>query len=220
MMTGFPSIPMQTRAKVLLGFAVTVSLALFAPGQETPAVKSTFITRDTPESAEVRRLGDQAINHLGMALVREVVSTVGRRGPEAAVPLMHLRALPIKNGTVDGQPRITAFKATSLRLRQPANPPDAADQLALAEFKRQIEWSGSPPPILVQRAEIPPAAPEWRVYKPMATLPQCLVCHGETSQQPPGLRDLLRAHYPDDEATDHAQGSWRGILRVTVADAP
>ena len=211
---------MKARAKFLLGFAVSAPLALLVLGQETPAVKSTFITRDTPESAEVRRLGDQAINHFGMALVREVATTVARRGPEGAVPLMHLRDLPLKNGTLDGQPRITAFKPTSLRLRSPANAPDEADRLALAEFKRQIEWTGTPPQILVQRAEIPPAAPEWRVYKPVGTLPQCLTCHGDSSKQSPGLRDLLKAHYPDDEATDHSQGSWRGLLRVTVADAP
>jgi hypothetical protein len=211
---------MKARAQLLLGFAVSAHLALFAPGQETPAVKSSFITRDTPESAEVRRLGDQAINHFGMALVREVATTLARSGPEGAVPAMHLRELPLKNGTVDGQPRITAFKATSLRLRSQNNAPDEGDRLALAEFKRQIEWNGSPPPILVQRVELPPAAPEWRVYKPVGTLPQCLACHGDTRQQSPGLRDLLRAHYPDDEASDHAQGSWRGILRVTVADAP
>jgi hypothetical protein len=185
-------------------------------------VKSIFITTDTPESAEVRKLGDAAINRLAVMMVREVNSALAAAHgePERAVDVLHLRDLPMTNGTVAGLPRITTLKRTSLRLRSPANAPDAADQLALEEVLRQLESGDAAPSVLVQRAEIPPAAPEWRVYKPIGIMPKCLACHGDPAEQSETLRVILRRYYPEDQATGYAAGTWRGVLRVTVADAP
>jgi hypothetical protein len=188
----------------------------------TPSpVKSIFITTDTPESAEVRKLGDAAINRLAVMMVREVNSALAAAHgePERAVDVLHLRDLPMTNGTVAGLPRITTLKRTSLRLRSPANAPDAADQLALEEVLRQLESGDAAPSVLVQRAEIPPAAPEWRVYKPIGIMPKCLACHGDPSEQSETLHATLRHYYPDDKASGYTAGAWRGVLRVTVAEA-
>ncbi len=203
-------------ARLLL--VLPASAALLAAAESN--VKSTFITQDTPESAEVRKLGESAISRMAVSLVREVSVALADGGAERAIDVVHLKDVEMVNGTVAGMPRITAMKRTSLRLRSPVNAPDAADALALDEVLRQMQTDGGAPSVLVQRAEIPPAAPEWRVYKPIGTLPKCLACHGDPAEQSETLRVILRRYYPEDQATGYAAGTWRGVLRVTVADAP
>lgn len=211
---------MKTQTLNLIRLLLAAPLAALSAGAAESAVKSTFITTDTPESAEVRKLGENAINRMAVSLVREVNIALANGGPDRAVDVVHLRDVPMTNGTVAGMPRITALKRTSLRLRSPMNAPDAADQLALEEVLRQLQSGDAAPSVLVQRAEIPPAAPEWRVYKPVGIMPKCLACHGDPAEQSETLRAILRHYYPEDQATGYAPGAWRGVLRVTVADAP
>jgi Protein of unknown function (DUF3365) len=211
---------MKSNLKSLACLFITAPLALSSLGAAESAAKSNFITQDTPESAEVRKLGENAINRMAVSLVREVNTALANGGAERAVDVVHLKDIQMINGTVAGIPRITAMKRTSLKLRSPANAPDAADQLALEEMLRQMQTGEAAPSVLVQRAEIPPAAPEWRVYKAVGTLPKCLACHGDPAEQSETLRSVLRRYYPDDQATGYAAGTWRGVLRVTVADAP
>lgn len=211
---------MKTQTKNLIRLLLAAPLAALSAGAAESAVKSTFITTDTPESAEVRKLGENAINRIAVSMVREVSVALADGGPDRAVDVVHLRNLPVTDGTIAGMPRITALKRTSLRLRSPVNAPDAADQLALEEVLRQLQSGDAAPSVLVQRAEIPPAAPEWRVYKPVGIMPKCMACHGDPAEQSETLRAILRHYYPEDQATGYAPGAWRGVLRVTVADAP
>ena len=212
---------MKPSPKTLCTFLLAVPLASAGFAAETAAaVNARFITTDTPESAEVRRVGEDAINRLAFTLVREVSSALAKDGPEAAVDVCHLKALPVTNGAITGLPRITAVKRTSLKLRNPANAPDDADQLALDFIKQQLDNGDSPEALLVQRVETPAAAPEWRVYKPLGVMAKCLVCHGDPATQSDALRAKLNALYPADQAKSYSAGEWRGLLRVTVADAP
>jgi len=212
---------MKPRARFLATLALTAVLpALGAAADGAPAIKARFVTDDTAEVTEVRRLGEDAINRLAVTLVREVAGALAKDGPEAAVDVCHLKNLPMTNGTVAGLPRITAVKRTSLKLRNPANAPDAADQLALDYIRQQMENGDAPSALLVQRVEPPAAPPEWRVYKPLGVTTSCLVCHGDPAEQSPALRAKLNALYPADQATGYNAHEWRGLIRVTVADAP
>ena len=184
------------------------------------AVQARLVEDATPEAAEVRKLGEDAINRLATTLVREVTTAMTKDGPAGAVEVCHLKAVPIANGTIAGLPRITAMKRTSLKLRSPANAPDAAEKLVLDHVQELLDNGDPPPPLLVQRIEHPGAAPEWRVYKPIGMLPKCLACHGDPEGQPDALRAKLAALYPADQATGYSAGEWRGLIRVTVAAAP
>jgi hypothetical protein len=185
-----------------------------------PAFNARLVDVDAPEVAEVRQLGENAINQLANTLVREVNSALAKDGAEKAVDICHLKAVPIVKGTFAGLPRITAMKITSIRLRSPANTPDTADKMILEYIRQEMENGENPPALLVQRVDNPPAAPEWRVYKPLGVMPKCLACHGDPAEQAAGLRAKLSAHYPTDQATGYKAGQWRGLMRVTVADAP
>jgi len=212
---------MKSSTQLLATFmfsAVLAGTGVRAEGSAT--VSARFVAEDAPEAAEIRQLGDNAINRLAVTLVREVTNAIAKDGAEAAVDICHLKNLTMTNGTVAGMPRITATKRTSLKLRNPANAPDAAEQLALDHFKQQMENGESPSPLLIQRIETPGAAPEWRVYKPLGVAPKCMTCHGDPAEQSPALRAKLNSLYPLDQAKGYSSGEWRGVIRVTVADAP
>ena len=58
------------------------------------------------------------------------------------------------------------------------------------------------------------------MYKPLGATANCLVCHGDPAEQSPALRAKLNALYPANQAIGYAAHEWRGLIRVTVADAP
>lgn len=196
--------------------ATTAIVALHAADPAAP-VQATFLNVDSPEAKPYRDVGDRAIDRFAMTMISEAASSVARDGAVAALAVCHLKNLPTTNGFVAGIPRIKAMKLTSLKLRNPANAPDGAEQLALTKVAGDLD-AGEPPNLLVQRIDLPGGAHEWRVYKPLATIRQCMPCHGRTDEQSPELTAALHERYPKDEATGYAPGQWRGLIRVTVSD--
>lgn len=198
--------------------AVVLSTALRA---ETPApdVKATFVELNAPEARPYRDTGDRAIDRLAMTMITDVNNAVVRNGAVAAVDQCHLKDIPMKDGTVGGMPRIKAVKLTSLKVRNPANAPDAAEQLALGRMKEDLE-AGLAPSVLVQRVTLAGGGTEWRVYKPLANIRQCANCHANPGDMPEDLRTKLAQKYPSDQATGYTLGDWRGLMRVTVSDPP
>ncbi len=191
-----------------------------APAADSPgSFSARFVDPDAPENAEVRAIGERAINRIAITLVNEVSVAVTKSGAEKAIDVCHLKALPLTGEIIAGMPRITGIKRTSLRLRNPANAPDAAEQLALKRVEKNIE-SGVLPKVLVQEIDLPGGKSEWRVYRPVGVAQQCVTCHGPEDSLTPGLQTRLKERYPSDQATGYAMGQWRGLIRVTVSDAP
>ena len=207
---------MKTQASVRL-FCVAFTSAAAGFAADAPALQASFIDPDAPEIAEIRQLGENAIGRIGTTMVTEATTAVTKSGPVLALDACHLKTVVTTNGTVAGMPRITAMKRTSVKLRDPKNAPDAAEQLALHRMEVAIN-AGRPPNVLVQKIENPGGATEWRVYRPLVVRPNCLPCHGPSGQMSAELRTALKTRYPDDQAVDFAVGEWRGLLRVTVAD--
>ncbi|HVS53095.1 MAG TPA: DUF3365 domain-containing protein [Opitutaceae bacterium] len=191
-----------------------------AAGSDIGPVRAVFVPLDAPEVAEVRSLGERAINRLAVSLVTEASSTVARKGLLAALGVCHLRNVAATGAIIPDMPRITVWKRTSLRLRDVANAPDPAERLVLQRIRAELEEGNAPSKLLVQRIDHPDGAKEWRVYRPIAVAAQCLACHGEPDAMSLELREELKARYPSDEAVGYSVGEWRGIVRVTVLDAP
>lgn len=179
----------------------------------------TFVDPAAPEAATIRQAGEAASAQLALRLVTELTAALGKGGPEQAVEVCHTKAIPLTAEPLPGLPQVTAVKRTSLRLRNPANAPDAAEQAALDHVAALVA-DGPAPPILVQKIVIPGSTPEWRLYRSVGVQAACLACHGESKAQPPALRALLRERYPQDAATGYAVGDWRGLIRVTVRPLP
>jgi len=215
---------MKTRLLLVALFAASAHAAAPEASPATapaaPALKAVFVEPDSSEGAEVRRIGDNAINRLAFTMVNELNVAVAKGGFEGAVDVAHFKNLPMTGGRIVGLPQISAVKHTSFRLRNPANAPDAADALALDRVQHALAANYDAPKVLVQRIDAPGAAPEWRVYRPLGAMPMCLKCHGDPAEQTPALRAKLNATYPTDNATGFRLGEWRGFLRVTVDLAP
>jgi hypothetical protein len=73
--------------------------------------------------------------------------------------------------------------------------------------------------IIVQRVDRPNQPTEWRVYRPIATTKSCLVCHGNPSTFRPEVKAALDHLYPLDKAVDYQAQEFRGVIRVSVAEA-
>jgi hypothetical protein len=206
--------PLPLSAVLALLSAVSIT-----PAAEEATVAARFLDPDSPEHAEVRKIGENTINRLAMTLVNEVAVAVAKAGAEKALEVCHLKALPLTGVIIRDTPRITGVKRTSLRLRNPANAPDAAEQLALKRVERDLE-NGILPKVLLQQIDLPGGKSELRVYRLVGVMPQCVACHGPKNSMSPELQALLKERYPADQATGYAPGSWRGLIRVSVADAP
>jgi len=78
---------MKSHAKALARLLITAPLALIGLNAAESAFKSTFIIQDTPESAEIRKLGESAVNRMAVSMVRDVGSarpTAERNAPSTS----------------------------------------------------------------------------------------------------------------------------------------
>lgn len=201
--------------------ARVVVLALLAlvgrPGAAEPAqdLKFTWADDSNPTALAIRQSGTRLIDILGGQLIAETDRLLATVGLDEAVELVHLQNVRLPQPT-PGRPKLTEFRFTSNRIRNPRNAPDAADRAALDRVRDLIR-SGSPAANqpLVQRIERPGAPDEWRVYRPLAVLPNCLLCHGRSDSLQPRVASSLHRRFPEDGAVDYGPYDWRGVVRVS-----
>ena len=191
-----------------------------APIKGTPMgdAKFSFVDRGDPAVATIASAGFDEITRIGGMLVSEVNEALVNENPAAAVSSMHLKRLELPK-PVAGKPTITAAKRTSLMIRDPKNAPDAADAAALELIHKQLMDGERPDSMIVQRVERPNKPVEWRVYRPIATSKSCLMCHGDTEKFSPEVKAALDHLYPQDKAVDYQAQEFRGVLRVSLAEA-
>lgn len=194
----------------------TLVTAVFAA--EPSAPPAVFFDPADPAVAEIKRLGENTIDHAARSLLAEVKRVLQDTQPAMALDRLHLKtyALP---AAVPGRPAVTALRRTSLRVRDPLNAPDGADLQALQLIQSQLEKGEPLSKVIVQRVG-PPTAPEWRVYRPLASLQQCGECHGPPGSLAPGVSDQLHVFFPSDQAVGFEPGSWRGLIRVSLTVPP
>lgn len=188
-----------------------------APGAAADSPPHVFVDPDDPRVAPFRQAGERAIDHSGNALLLEVRRALADTAPAMAVGRLHLKDYKPPPSR-PGQPVVTEIRRTSLRIRNPANTPDEADLAALERIEREIERGDTVSNVLVQRVTLPGRTPEWRVYRPLVTLKQCLACHGPPGALAAGVPDTLKVFYPADQAVDLKVGSWRGLIRASIPD--
>ncbi|MBL9216316.1 MAG: DUF3365 domain-containing protein [Opitutaceae bacterium] len=184
------------------------------------AETETFRWVDTadPTAAAILAAGDRAIDHYGRALLSEVKRTLNTTTPALAVGKLHLPEYKLPAAAA-GQPAAVAIRRTSLKLRSPANAPDAGDLAALNLIREKLDAGDDVPKILLQKVESPGQPPEWRVYRPLGLTPQCLSCHGPGESLDPDVKSALLRLYPADKAVDFTPGAWRGVIRASIAAA-
>lgn len=203
-------------------YPVVLSLAccLVAVSTAWPADAASphsFVNPDDPAVAEIRRLGERTIDQSGNALIGEVRRVLATTSPALAIGALHLKDYKLP-APLPGKPAVTEIRRTSLRVRNPANAPDGADLAALEKIKDQLDDGDEVAKVLVQRVNLPGKPAEWRVYRPLGVLKQCIDCHGPASALAPGVAATLKEFYPKDVAVDYKPGAWRGLLRVSIVE--
>ncbi len=187
---------------------------------EPAPLPHVFIDPQEPAVAEIRRLGENTIDRSGNALVMEVRRVLARTPTLDAIGVMHLRDYKLPAPAPGSIMTVTKLQRTSLRVRNPANAPDAADRAALDLIKDQLEQGDPVARVLVQRVTTPGQPPEWRVYRPLSAMKECLDCHGAPAALAPGVAARLQELYPEDKAVNYRASDWRGLLRVSITDQP
>ncbi|MDW7644251.1 MAG: DUF3365 domain-containing protein [Desulfuromonadales bacterium] len=102
---------------------------------------------------------------------------------------------------------------TSLRLRNPANAPDAWERQVLERFEQLRKQGKDPTSLEYSEVVSTEGRRELRYMKaiPMGSI--CLLCHGQDIDA--DVQEALKRLYPQDQATGFSPGDIRGAFTVT-----
>lgn len=167
---------------------------------------------DAPPLADAELAAARAAaKDLGDTLKGQLVAAIKSGGPQSAVGVCRTIAPAIAEEASEAHG--IDVGRTALKVRNPANAPDAFERRVLEDFASRIA-SGADPAAL-EHAEVVSENGETllRYMKaiPMAAEP-CLACHG--SDIDPDLKAEIARLYPDDQATGFKPGELRGAFTV------
>lgn len=111
------------------------------------------------------------------------------------------------------------MKRTALKVRNPANAPDAAEKALLEKLAGLVKAEEPLPKeaTLFSRTESGKER-TLRYYVPVMMLPTCTGCHGTPERIPADVRKALAARYPKDQGAGYREGELRGIISITVKE--
>ncbi len=163
---------------------------------------------------------DDAVLLKGRTAAAALNETLGTRmtrslrdsGPEAAMSVCAWQARALADEV--GQKEGVTVRRTSLKLRNPANAPDAYEKDLLALLAARAREGDLPEESLDERREN--GRTVYRYAKPLVAGPLCITCHGRDGEIPGEVRKMLESRYPEDAATGYAAGELLGIVSVVI----
>jgi hypothetical protein len=157
-------------------------------------------SRDDTASSLVQRFGGQ--------LKPALMDAMSNGGPTQAIPACAEKAPAISQAlSKESGWQITRV---SLKARNPVAIPDAFERQVLEDFERRREAGETTRQL--RHSEVVDG--QFRYMQAQLTESLCLACHG--TQIEPGVRDMIRAKYPDDQATGYQLGDVRGAISLTL----
>jgi Protein of unknown function (DUF3365) len=198
------------RCSVVVVLAATLLLGACSPSPKPrPAPSASASARVRAE-----RVGRSGVARLRSALMRRVVSAVKKGGVGAAIDACAGDAQRITaQVNRDLGPKVFV-KRTSLRVRNPANAPDAVERRALKKLAALHGRSGAPTHLLEREQR--PAGAVYRLFVPIRMVGLCAKCHGPAAGLSPAVQAVLQKRYPTDQATGYQAGDLRGMFSVTI----
>lgn len=157
----------------------------------------------------------EAIESFAGALQEQLKSAMAAGGPTAAIEVCNIAAPEI--AATASEERGWRIRRTSLKLRNPANAPDAWELAVLRDFEAR-KAAGEDPAMLDRTGfEVVDGKRSFRYMKAIGTQPVCTLCHGAAIA--PEVAAALDALYPEDRARGFAVGDIRGAFSI-VQPAP
>jgi len=145
---------------------------------------------------------------LKTALMTELQTAIKANGVAAGIQVCQSVAQPTTDGVTAGEPK-TKISRTALRVRNPANAPDATSTAILQEWTQRVLATSQPPAPAVSRE-----GDSVIVHHPILLQEGCVACHGKPDTFAPEVAQALQTLYPNDEATGFAVGQLRGAFRI------
>lgn len=159
------------------------------------------------QAAEAR--AERAADHLARALIEELQRAIAEGGYAHALQVCRDAAESIRTEVSAGEG--VDVRRTSLRVRNPANAPDAWERATLQSWA-QAAAVPAPVSAVVESA----GSIELRWMRPITLIDLCVNCHGPPDRLAPGVPEALARSYPYDEATGFLAGELRGAFSVRV----
>lgn len=153
-----------------------------------------------------------AVKQLFKTLKGTLVSAMKAGGPSKAIAACNLNAQPLTMG--ESSRLGYEIGRTSLRLRNPANAPDAWEIKVLQQFEARA--SAGEEMMKMEYHETVEAQDGRKQFRYMKAIPAgkpCMVCHGELVA--PEVLKSIRDLYPMDQATGFKPGDLRGAFTIT-----
>lgn len=160
--------------------------------------------------------GAQIAAQLQGRLKSRLEAAIAQGGPVAAIGVCRDEAPGIASEVSAATGAVV--RRTSLRVRNPANEPDAWERKGLERFEQLKAGGADLAAVEFNERLVVDGRPVRRYLKPIVTLPLCTTCHGTSVS--PELSAAISARYPTDRATGFAQGDLRGAFSVTWKDPP
>lgn len=185
------------------GIVIAMAHAMTAQAQERAA--------DLTQQTAVAR---EAAKELGEALKAQLMAAMKSGGPIAAIPVCNTVAPA--TASVISERRGIKVGRTALKVRNPANAPDAFERRVLEDFAKQMAAGADPAKLEYAETVSENGSPAFRYMKaiPMAAEP-CAACHGSEVQ--PDVKAAIGKLYPQDEATGFKPGDLRGAFSIRQA---
>lgn len=191
------------------------SRLILIPGLIWGLIWALTLAFAAPVGADEADYAEQAqatIGRFANQLMGELAGALADDGPIAAVAVCQERA-PAIAADLSAESGWTVGR-TSLKVRNPANAPDAWERGVLEQFEARKE-AGEPVTELTY-AEVVSDAEGTQTYRVMRAIPTaslCLSCHGR--EIAPDLAQAIDKAYPEDEARGFAEGDIRGAFTLS-----
>ena len=144
-------------------------------------------------------------------LKQELQSGMQEGGPVNAISVCNLSAPAIAN--TYSVSRGWDVGRTSLKVRNPANAPDAWERSVLESFEERKTAGEDPAKMEYHEVVRQDGVKELRYMKAIPTAKLCLACHGENVDSI--TRTRLEKLYPEDQALGYKAGDIRGAFSIS-----
>ena len=151
------------------------------------------------------------VKQFGSNLKGELVKAMKSGGPIKAIEFCNLRAPGIASEVADRSGWDVG--RTSLKLRSPANSPDAWEREVLRGFEAMKVAGADPAKLEYSETVKIDGRPVFRYMKAIPTQKPCLKCHAATVD--PAVEAKLQKLYPEDKARGFSLGDIRGAFTLS-----
>jgi hypothetical protein len=153
-----------------------------------------------------------ACQKLGSSLMAALGLALKEGGPAKAIGVCRDRA-PALAADISKEEGLMV-RRTGLRIRNPANAPDAWERQTLEGFQKRLQAGEESAALEFAEVTTVEGNPTVRYMKAILVAEPCLKCHGEALD--PTVAAAVAQDYPEDRATGFKVGELRGAFSVRL----